>query len=126
QTILWIGIGVGVGIFYLVYNQIRKNETVLPINLFQHRNFLASSTGLFLANIAIMRPMLILPLFFINIHQYTPIQASLALAPQGIGMLVARPLIGKMIDKVGAKYVVMISLVISLIGSIPFIFVTDE
>src|SRR5699024_937362 len=42
------------------------------------------------------------------------------------GMLVTRPLIGKMIDKVGAKYVVMASLVISLIGSIPLIFITNE
>lgn len=41
-------------------------------------------------------------------------------------MLVTRPMIGKMIDKIGAKYVVMVSLVLSLIGSIPLIFITDK
>ncbi len=41
-------------------------------------------------------------------------------------MLVTRPLIGKMIDKIGAKYVVTVSLVLSLIGSIPLIFITDN
>src|SRR5699024_2117041 len=46
--------------------------------------------------------------------------------PQGVGMLVTRPLIGKMIDRVGAKYVVMASLGISLAGSIPLVFITDE
>lgn len=96
------------------------------MNLFRHKTFLASSTGLFLANIAIMGPMLILPLFFINILEFTPIQASLALIPQGVGMLITRPLIGKMIDKVGAKYVVMVCLVISLFGSIPLIYITNE
>jgi EmrB/QacA subfamily drug resistance transporter len=126
QSNRWIGIGLVLVVFYLVYNHIRKNQTVLPMNLFRHRPFLASGTGLFLANIAIMGPMLILPLFFINIHGFTPIQASLALIPQGVGMLVTRPLIGRMIDKVGAKYVVMTSLVISLIGSIPLIFITDK
>ncbi len=126
QTILWAGVGFVFVIIYLVYNRIRKNQTVLPMSLFRHKTFLASTIGLFLANIAIMGPMLILPLFFINIHDFTPIQASLALIPQGIGMLVTRPLIGKLIDGIGAKYVVMFSLVISLIGSTPLIFITDK
>ncbi|KMY50249.1 DHA2 family efflux MFS transporter permease subunit [Peribacillus loiseleuriae] len=126
QTILWVGIGFVLAVMYLVYDRIRKNQTVLPMNLFRQKTFLASSIGLFLANIAIMGPMIILPLFFINIHDFTPIQASLALIPQGVGMLVTRPLIGKLIDRIGAKYVVIVSLFISLIGSIPLVFITDE
>ncbi len=126
QTILWAGGGFVFVIIYLVYNRIRKNQTVLPMNLFRHKTFLVSTIGLFLANIAIMGPMLILPLFFINIHDFTPIQASIALIPQGIGMLVTRPLIGKLIDGIGAKYVVIVSLIISLSGSIPLIFITDK
>ncbi|HLR03539.1 MAG TPA: DHA2 family efflux MFS transporter permease subunit [Virgibacillus sp.] len=126
QTQRWMVIGLIFAVIYFIYDRTRKNQTVLPMNLFGHRPFLASSSGLFLANIAIMGPMLILPLFFINIHGFTPIQASLALIPQGVGMLVTRPLIGKMIDRVGAKYVVMASLGISLAGSIPLVFITDE
>lgn len=126
QTIVCLGLGFILIFLYLVYNQCKKNQTVLPMNLFRHKTFLASSTGLFLANIAIMGPMVILPLYFINIHNFTPIQASLALIPQGIGMLIARPMIGRMVDRIGAKYVVMISLFISLIGSVPLVFITGE
>ncbi|MGG2091500.1 MDR family MFS transporter [Bacillus sp. S13(2024)] len=126
ETILWVGIGLVLAVIYLVYNRIRKNQTVLPMNLFAHKSFLASSIGLFLANIAVMGPMLILPLFFQNFRHFTAIEAALALIPQGVGMLVTRPIIGKMIDKIGAKYVVMVSLVLSLIGSIPLIFITDK
>jgi len=126
ETILWVGIGLVLAIIYLVYNRIRKNQTVLPMNLFAHKSFSASSIGLFLANIAIMGPMLILPLFFQNFRHFTAIEAALALIPQGIGMLATRPMIGKMIDKIGAKYVVMVSLALSLIGSIPLIFITDK
>ncbi len=96
------------------------------MNLFTHKSFLASSIGLFLANIAIIGPMLILPLFFQNFRHFTAIEAAFALIPQGIGMLVTRSLIGKMIDKIGAKYVVIVSLVLSLICSIPLIFITDK
>lgn len=126
ETILWVSIGLVLGVIYLVYNRIRKNQTVLPMNLFEHKSFLASSIGLFLANIAIMGPMLILPLFFQNFRHFTAIEAALALIPQGIGMLITRPMIGNMIDKIGGKYVVMVSLVLALIGSIPLIFITDK
>ncbi|PKR84148.1 MDR family MFS transporter [Heyndrickxia camelliae] len=126
QTILWVGIGFVLAVIYLIYNRIRKNQTVLPMNLFLRKNFLAASSGLFLANIAVMGPMLILPLFFQNFRHFTSSEAALALVPQGVGMLVTRPMIGKMIDKIGAKYVVIVSLMLSLIGTIPLIFVTDK
>ncbi|WP_160044822.1 MULTISPECIES: MDR family MFS transporter [Paenibacillus] len=126
ETILWVGIGLALALIYFVYNRIRKNQTVLPMDLFAHKSFAAASIGLFLANIAVMGPMLILPLFFQNLRHFTAIEAALALIPQGVGMLVTRPMIGKMIDKIGAKYVVMASLVLSLIGSIPLIFITDK
>ncbi|GEO24289.1 MFS transporter [Alicyclobacillus acidoterrestris] len=126
ETMLCLGIGFALAVLYLLYNRIRKNQTVLPLNLFAHKRFSASSVGLFLANIAIMGPMLILPLFFQNSRHFTAIEAALALIPQGLGMLVTRPVIGKMIDQIGAKYVVIVSLVLSLIGSIPLIFITDK
>lgn len=126
ETILWVSIGLVLAVIYFIYNQIRKNQTVLPINLFTYKSFRVSSIGLFLANIAIMGPMLILPLFFQNFRHFSVIEAALALIPQGVGMLITRPVIGKMIDKIGPKYVVIVSLVLSLIGSIPLIYITDK
>ncbi|WEG10808.1 MDR family MFS transporter [Pullulanibacillus sp. KACC 23026] len=126
ETILWVGIGLLLAVIYILYNRIRKNQTVLPLDLFAHKSFSTASVGLFLANVAVMGPLLIFPLFFQNIRHFTAIEAALALIPQGLGMLVTRPLIGKMIDTIGAKYVVMVSLVVSLFGSIPLIFITDQ
>ncbi|MEO3945966.1 MDR family MFS transporter [Gorillibacterium sp. CAU 1737] len=126
ETYLWVGIGLAFAISYMLYNRIKKNKTVLPLHLFKHKTYSASTAGLLLANISIMGPMLIVPLFFQNFRQYTAIETALALIPQGIGMLVTRPLIGRMIDKIGAKYVVIVSLLVSLIGTIPLIFITDK
>ncbi|MCM3135245.1 DHA2 family efflux MFS transporter permease subunit [Paenibacillus polysaccharolyticus] len=126
ETILWMGIGLASALLYLVYNRIKMNQTVLPLNLFTHKNFAASSAGLFFANIAIMGPLLILPLFFQTFRHFTAIETAVALIPQGVGMLITRPFIGKMIDSIGAKNVLIVSLFLSLIGSIPFIFITDH
>lgn len=85
ETILWMGIGLSLAVIYFIYNRIRKNQTVLPMNLFAHKSFTASSIGLLLANIAILGPMLILPLFFQNFRHFTAIEAALALIPQRSG-----------------------------------------
>lgn len=111
---------------YIIYNIKRQFRTVLPITLFKQKNYAASSIGLLLANIGIMGPMLIIPLFFQEFKHFTAIESALALIPQGLGMLITRPYIGKMIDQLGAKWVVLVSIIISMLGSIPLMFVTDH
>ncbi|MFC4770766.1 MDR family MFS transporter [Enterococcus hermanniensis] len=125
ESLLWTGVGIVCLITYILYDRLKKHETVLPLTIFSHRSFKASSIGLFFANIAIMGPMLILPLFFQNFRHFSAMEAAIAMIPQGVGMLITRPVIGKMIDKLGAKYVVIVSLIISLIGTIPLVFVTN-
>lgn len=126
ESLIWTGIGLALLIIYILYDRRKNHQTVLPLTIFSHRSFKASSVGLFFANIAIMGPMLILPLFFQNFRHFSAMEAAIALIPQGVGMLVTRPLIGKLIDRLGAKYVVIVSLIISLAGTIPLVFVTDK
>ena len=125
ESLLWTGVGIFCLVVYIFYDRFKKHATVLPLTIFAHRSFNASSIGLFFANIAIMGPMLILPLFFQNFRHFSAMEAAIAMIPQGVGMLITRPLIGKMIDKLGAKYVVIVSLILSLIGTIPLVFVTN-
>lgn len=126
ESLIWTGVGLLLLVTYIFYDHYRGHQTVLPLTIFSHRSFRASSIGLFLANIAIMGPMLILPLFFQNFRHFSAMEAAIALIPQGFGMLVTRPLIGKLIDQLGAKYVVIVSLIISLIGTIPLVFITNQ
>ena len=126
QPMMYIIIGIVLMIAYCIYNRMRHYRTVLPITLFKQKNYAASSIGLLLANIGIMGPMLIIPLFFQNFKHYTAIEAALALIPQGLGMLITRPYIGKTIDQIGAKYVVIVSIAIAMFGTIPLMFVSDH
>lgn len=126
ESLIWTGVGLLLLVTYIFYDHYRGHQTVLPLTIFSHRSFRASSIGLFFANIAIMGPMLILPLFFQNFRHFSAMAAAIALIPQGLGMLVTRPLIGKLIDQLGAKYVVIVSLIISLIGTIPLVFITNQ
>lgn len=123
ETVLVLSASIILIMIYLIYNRVQDYQTVLPTNLFKNRNYAASSSGLFLANLAIMGPMIIFPLFFQNFKGFNTIEAAIALMPQGIGMLLARPLIGKLTDQYGAKKVILVSLILSIVASIPFVFV---
>lgn len=125
-TLIYIIIGVVLMIGYYFYNRYKNNDTILPLSIFRKRNYSASFIGLFLSNIGIMGPMVIIPLYFQTFKHYTAIEAALALIPQGLGMLITRPYIGKAIDKYGAKWVVIISVIIAMFGSVPILFITQH
>ncbi len=122
KTITYVVAGVAISVIYIVYAAFKKEQAILPLHLFQSKNFSAVIVGLFLAGIATNGPMLLLPLFFQNIKDFSVLNTGLILIPQGIGMLIARPLIGKLTDKIGARNVVLASLTFAIAGTIPFVF----
>lgn len=121
-TIGYVVAGAAILVIYMIYAAIRKEQAILPLHLFKMKNFSAVMAGLFLAGIATNGPMLLLPLLFQNIKGFSVLNTGLILTPQGIGMLVARPLIGRLTDKLGARNVVLVSLVLTIAGTIPFVF----
>ena len=124
-TIGYIAAGVVILAVYMIYAANKKEQAILPLHLFKSKNFSAVMIGLFLAGIATNGPMLLLPLFFQNIKGFSVLNTGLILIPQGIGMLVARPLIGRLTDKLGARNVVLVSLTLAIVGTIPFVFFNE-
>ncbi len=124
-TISYIAVGIAALVIYMIYAAIEKEQAILPLYLFKLKNFSAVMVGLFLAGIATNGPMLLLPLFFQNIKGFSVLITGLMLIPQGIGMLLARPLIGRLTDKLGARNVVLISLTLAIAGTIPFVFFNE-
>lgn len=124
-TIGYVAAGVAILAIYMIYAALKKEHAILPLHLFKLKHFSAVMVGLFLAGIATNGPMLLLPLFFQNIKGFSVLNTGLILIPQGIGMLVARPLIGRLTDKLGARNVVLVSLALAIVGTIPFVFFNE-
>lgn len=121
EMIIFNGFGILLLLTYVWWNRYNNNQTVLPLRFFENIHFSAAMAGMFLSSIVINGPLLLLPLFFENVKKFTPTQAALILIPQGIGMLIARPVIGKVIDNIGSRLVTIICLGITIIGTLPFI-----
>ncbi|MGV0168161.1 DHA2 family efflux MFS transporter permease subunit [Furfurilactobacillus sp. WILCCON 0119] len=112
--------GIGALVCYIIWAAIKKERAVLPLSLFTFRSFNGAGLGLFLAGTILNGAMLLLPLYFQTIQKMSVLTAALSLLPQGLGMLLARGLTGKLTDQLGAKYVVLISSLITFVGTLPF------
>lgn len=121
-TLGYVMAGIVILLIYVIYAAFKKKQAILPLGLFKSKSFSAVMAGLFLSGIATNGPMLLLPLFFQNIKGFSVLSVGLILIPQGIGMLIARPAIGKLTDRWGARYVVLASLVLAVAGTVPFLF----
>lgn len=121
--IIFLVVGVAAFIAYIIYALIKKDKALIALDIFKTRNFTASFFSLFLAGFATNGPMLLLPLLFQNVRGLSVIVSALWLLPQGIGMLMTRPLVGRLADQIGAKFVVLPSIILIIIGTVPFVFV---
>ncbi|WP_048000707.1 MDR family MFS transporter [Lactiplantibacillus herbarum] len=119
-SIVTIVLGVVALIAYIGWALLRREKAVLPPSLFKFASFDGAGLGLFIAGTVLNGAMLLLPLYFQNVRSMSVITSALALLPQGLGMLVSRSQTGKLTDRIGAKYVVLVSVLITFIGTIPF------
>jgi EmrB/QacA subfamily drug resistance transporter len=111
---------------YIVYALRTKISPVLDLHLFGSRNFSASTILLFMSGIITNGGLLLLPLYYQQVRGESALFAGLLLIPQGVGMLLTRSQMGKLTDRIGARPIVLVSLIIIAIGTLPFAFANSE
>lgn len=111
---------------YIFYALKKKSQALIPLVLFRSKNFSASFILLFLAGFATNGPLLLFPLFFQNVRGLSVTMSALWLIPQGVGMLITRSQVGKLTDRIGARFVTLPSVIVVLAGTLPFVFFNAE
>jgi EmrB/QacA subfamily drug resistance transporter len=113
-------------IAFIIHSLQTKSEPVIDVRLFKLPGFSSSSLLIIISGIISTGTMFILPLFFQQVRGESALIAGLMLAPQGLGMLITRGSAGKLTDRIGARFVVLVGLVIVVIGTIPFMFINSQ
>lgn len=126
DTWLFASMGLFALVIYVIWGIYREKTAVLPLALFKSPVYAATTVNLFLAGIVTTGPMLILPLYFQQGRGLSVLQTGLWLLPQGIGMLLIRPLLLKLLNRIGVRYVVWFSLSLSILGTIPLGLIDDR
>ncbi|HET6974947.1 MAG TPA: DHA2 family efflux MFS transporter permease subunit [Pyrinomonadaceae bacterium] len=84
------------------------DDPIVNLRVFANRNF-AVGTGLIAAmGLVLYGTTALLPLFLQTLLGYPALQSGLAVSPRGIGAVVSMIVVGRLIGKVDARYLIMI------------------
>ena len=95
-------------------------EPIVDIRLLGLRSLGTASLVLFTAGAALYAGMFLLPLFYQQLRGESVLHAGLLLIPQGIGALVARFVVGRLVDWTGARVVTIGSFLLAAVATVPF------
>jgi len=105
-----------VGLAAFVWWELRVDEPMLPLRLFKNRAFAAVNVTAMLFSFGMFGCIFFLSQFLQTVQGYSPLSAGLRVLPwTGVMMLLA-PLVGVLINRVGAKPLVVTGLMLQAAG----------
>jgi EmrB/QacA subfamily drug resistance transporter len=110
-----------VGVF--CWHALRIEHPLLDVRLYANRVFAAASATTFGLGAALFGAMILVPLYYQELRHESLIATGLLVAPQGLGMLGAMPLAGRLTDRFGGGRVSLAGVSILCLGTIPLAFV---
>jgi EmrB/QacA subfamily drug resistance transporter len=95
----------------------RVERPLIDVRLFARRGFGTAAVANFVLGVALFGVALLLPLYFEIVRGRTPFETGLLLAPQGLGAACAISLAGLLTDKLGARRIVPVGVLLALAGT---------
>jgi MFS family permease len=75
---------------------------------------------MFLLGLSLFGAMLLLPLYYQQARGLSALDAGLLLAPQGLGAMLALPIVGRLTDRIGPRPIVLAGMALATLGTLPF------
>lgn len=91
-----------------VVSQLTREHPLVDLSVFKVRNFTLGCILIFMFGAAIYAAVTILPLFYQEMMDYSSWWAGLAVAPRGIGSIIAMPLVGYLVSKFDTRWLVTV------------------
>ncbi|HEV8043422.1 MAG TPA: DHA2 family efflux MFS transporter permease subunit [Bryobacteraceae bacterium] len=105
-----------VALISVVLWELRQKDPVVDFHLLKDRNFAISTLTMFMLGFVLYGSTMALPLFLQTLLGYTAMQSGMALSPGGLAILVMMPIVGFLLSKFEARWLVIFGLLISSYG----------
>ncbi len=106
-----------------IWHALRIERPLLDIRLYANRVFGAASLTTFGLGAALFGAMILVPLYYQEVRHESVIVTGLLTGPQGLGMLLVMPFMGRMTERFGGGRVAIVGVSILSITTIPLAFV---
>lgn len=96
--------------------ELRQKEPVVDFRMLKDRNFMLSTSTMFLLGFVLYGSTMLLPVFLQTLLGYTAMRSGLVLSPGGVVIALSMPVVGFLLSKVEARWLVIFGLCVSAIG----------
>lgn len=114
--VVWPLIVGGVALILFVFRQLTMERPLMNMKAFKHPMFLVGTLLIFVCMSINISSMLLLPMFLIRVLEMSTLSAAIILLPGGIVMGLSSPLIGRLFDKFGPRFLVIPGLVLAAVA----------
>jgi EmrB/QacA subfamily drug resistance transporter len=110
-----IGLGAVLLVLFVIWERFQA-EPLVPLSLFEERNFAVSNW--IAASIAFGMMSLFLPIviYLQSVRDFSALTAGLTLAPMSLTSMIVAPFAGRMADRIGGKYILLTGVFTFAIG----------
>ncbi|KYD31549.1 DHA2 family efflux MFS transporter permease subunit [Parageobacillus toebii] len=121
QTNVIVSIIIGV-IFIILFawRSLIVENPILNFRVFKYNVFTLSTIIGCVINMAMFAAMVLLPVYLQNLRGFTPLEAGLLLLPGAIVMAIMSPISGWIFDRIGARMLAIVGLVITVVTTWEF------
>jgi EmrB/QacA subfamily drug resistance transporter len=117
-----IVLGVALSVIFVLH-ALRIERPLLDVRLYGNRVFAAASSTTFWLGAALFGAMILVPLYYQEVRHESLIATGLLVGPQGLGMLFAMPVAGRLTDRFGGGRVALVGVSTLCVSTIPLAFV---
>ncbi|MEC0270962.1 DHA2 family efflux MFS transporter permease subunit [Paenibacillus anseongense] len=110
----------GISLLLFVLRSIMGKTPLLEFRVFKYPMFSLTTLINAIITMAMFSGMILLPIFLQNIRGFTPLESGLLLLPGAILMGIMSPITGMIFDKIGARWLAVIGLIITTITTYEF------
>jgi EmrB/QacA subfamily drug resistance transporter len=118
---LWIWLATAGGIALIIaffgWQALQRNEPLIPFTLIRHHDFVLSNAGIALVSFAFVA--FIVPLMiYLEELGLAPVRAALLTAPMALATVVFAPIVGRLVDRLNPRPIVVFGFVLLVIALI--------
>jgi DHA2 family multidrug resistance protein len=114
EIVIYFGLTISSLWMFIIHTRYSKNPFI-SIVLFKDLNFIISVVLIFIVSVIFLATLALLPAFM-SLMGYSVLDVGILIAPRGVGTFIAMVIIGKLINKVDPRLLVLLGLILTVIA----------
>ena len=116
--ILWSTIIAAAALLFATIWELKTRNPVVELHLLAERNFLVSTFMMYVLGFVMYGTTVLLPILMQTLMGYTATQSGIVIFPGGVCVLIALPIVGRLLARFEARWLVVFGLVFLAVGLI--------